>query len=165
MISKSKFSAFISIIGIALSSELTLSLAAQARLHPSRLKTSQLKMITTRLKATNWWMIQIKIIQHGKFNWVRDITIATQNVSYFKKQFFGISLKLMLMHYFSNIEVEYPCEFGFEYMIAGAAVWLCFLPCYLVTLLGNCWRQCCCCLCDPLVRYKSCAESNTKNYW
>ena len=77
--------------------------------------------------------------------------------------FFGISLKLTFMHYFSNIEVEYPCEFGFEYMIAGAAVWLCFLPCYLVTLLGNCWRQCCCCLCDPLVRYKSCAESNTKN--
>ena len=75
-----------------------------------------------------------------------------------KKQFLSITWKLTFMHYFSNIEVEYPCEFGFEYMIAGAAVWLCFLPCYLVTLLGNCWRQCCCCLCDPLVSYNLCVS-------
>ena len=49
--------------------------------------------------------------------------------------------------------VSYPCEFAFEYLLAGAAVWLAFLPFYIFTLLGNCWRQCCCCLCDPLVRF------------
>jgi len=47
--------------------------------------------------------------------------------------------------------VAYPCEFGFHYLVSGAAVWLAFLPFYLTQLLGNCWRQCCCCLCDPLV--------------
>ena len=52
-----------------------------------------------------------------------------------------------------NISVSYPCEFGFEYLVAGAAVWIVFLPFYVCTLLGNCWRQCCCCLCDPLVSF------------
>ena len=47
--------------------------------------------------------------------------------------------------------VEYPCEFGFDYLVFGAAVWICYLPFYIMTLLGNCWRQCCCCLCDPCV--------------
>ena len=46
---------------------------------------------------------------------------------------------------------EYPCEWGFHYLTSGAAVWLAFLPFYITQLLGNCWRQCCCCLCDPLV--------------
>ena len=46
---------------------------------------------------------------------------------------------------------EYPCEWGFYYLTSGAAVWLAFLPFYITQLLGNCWRQCCCCLCDPLV--------------
>jgi len=45
----------------------------------------------------------------------------------------------------------YPCEYGFEYMVVGAGVWAAFLPFHIFTLLGNCWRQCCCCLCDPLV--------------
>lgn len=45
----------------------------------------------------------------------------------------------------------YPCEWGFHYLTSGAAVWLAFLPFYITQLLGNCWRQCCCCLCDPLV--------------
>ena len=52
-----------------------------------------------------------------------------------------------------KISVSYPCEFGFEYLVAGAAVWIVFLPFYVCTLLGNCWRQCCCCLCDPLVSF------------
>ena len=47
--------------------------------------------------------------------------------------------------------VEYPCSFGFDYMVTGATVWAIFLPFHIFTLLGNCWRQCCCCLCDPLV--------------
>ena len=47
--------------------------------------------------------------------------------------------------------ISYPCEYGFHYMVVGAAVWTCFLPFHIFTLLGNCWRQCCCCLCDPLV--------------
>ena len=47
----------------------------------------------------------------------------------------------------------YPCEFGFHYLTSGAAVWLAFLPFYITQLLGNCWRQCCCCLCDPLVSF------------
>ena len=36
-------------------------------------------------------------------------------------------------------------------MTVGATIWMIYLPFYIVTLLGNCWRQCCCCLCDPLV--------------
>ena len=36
-------------------------------------------------------------------------------------------------------------------MTVGATIWIIYLPFYIVTLLGNCWRQCCCCLCDPLV--------------
>lgn len=48
--------------------------------------------------------------------------------------------------------IAYPCEWGFHYLVSGAAVWLAFLPFYITQLLGNCWRQCCCCLCDPLVR-------------
>lgn len=51
----------------------------------------------------------------------------------------------------NNTLVEYPCEFGFDYMTVGATIWMIYLPFYIVTLLGNCWRQCCCCLCDPLV--------------
>ena len=47
--------------------------------------------------------------------------------------------------------VAYPCQWGFHYLTSGAAVWLAFLPFYITQLLGNCWRQCCCCLCDPLV--------------
>ena len=47
--------------------------------------------------------------------------------------------------------VNYPCTHGFDYMVTGAAVWAVFLPFHIFTLLGNCWRQCCCCLCDPLV--------------
>ena len=47
--------------------------------------------------------------------------------------------------------MDYPCEWGFHYLTSGAAVWLAFLPFYITQLLGNCWRQCCCCLCDPLV--------------
>lgn len=38
-----------------------------------------------------------------------------------------------------------------SYLIVGASVWIAFLPFYLFTLFGNCWRQCCCCLCDPIV--------------
>ena len=53
--------------------------------------------------------------------------------------------------YFVCFVVEYPCEFGFDYMTVGATIWIIYLPFYIVTLLGNCWRQCCCCLCDPLV--------------
>ncbi len=48
--------------------------------------------------------------------------------------------------------LEYPCQWAFHYLTSGAAVWLAFLPFYITQLLGNCWRQCCCCLCDPLVR-------------
>ena len=48
---------------------------------------------------------------------------------------------------------SFPCEWGFHYLTAGAAVWIAFLPFYITQLLGNCWRQCCCCLCDPLVWY------------
>ena len=47
--------------------------------------------------------------------------------------------------------VAYPCQFGFHYLVSGATVWLVFLPFYICTLFGNCWRQCCCCLCDPVV--------------
>jgi len=51
----------------------------------------------------------------------------------------------------TTLLMTYPCEYGFHYMVAGAAVWAFFLPFHIFTLLGNCWRQCCCCLCDPLV--------------
>ena len=50
------------------------------------------------------------------------------------------------------ISVSYQCEFGFHYLVAGASVWIFFLPFYILTLFGNCWRQCCCCFCDPVVR-------------
>lgn len=53
---------------------------------------------------------------------------------------------------------EYPCEWGFHYLTSGAAVWLAFLPFYITQLLGNCWRQCCCCLCDPLVCFACCVD-------
>jgi hypothetical protein len=59
--------------------------------------------------------------------------------------------------------VAYPCEFGFHYLTSGAAVWLAFLPFYITTLLGNCWRQCCCCLCDPLVCF-ACMLDIIKRY-
>ena len=64
--------------------------------------------------------------------------------------------------------VEYPCEFGFDYMTVGATIWMIYLPFYIVTLLGNCWRQCCCCLCDPLVSLieqynKSLTRAKNKN--
>merc|ERR1719273_2039154 len=58
----------------------------------------------------------------------------------------------------NNTLVEYPCEFGFDYMTVGATIWLIYLPFYIVTLLGNCWRQCCCCLCDPLVCFACCLD-------
>jgi len=54
--------------------------------------------------------------------------------------------------------VAYPCEWGFHYLTSGAAVWLAFLPFYITQLLGNCWRQCCCCLCDPLVCFACCLD-------
>ena len=28
-----------------------------------------------------------------------------------------------------------------QYLVVGAAVWIAFLPFYLLTLFGNCWRQ------------------------
>ncbi|XP_059093915.1 uncharacterized protein LOC131888962 [Tigriopus californicus] len=51
--------------------------------------------------------------------------------------------------------VSYPCEFGFHYLVAGAGVWIFFLPFHILTLFGNCWRQCCCCFCDPVVCFAS----------
>lgn len=54
--------------------------------------------------------------------------------------------------------IAYPCEWGFHYLVSGAAVWLAFLPFYITQLLGNCWRQCCCCLCDPLVCFACCVD-------
>jgi hypothetical protein len=45
----------------------------------------------------------------------------------------------------------YPCEYGFHYLVASSAVWICFLPFWISALFGNCWRQCCCCCCDPIV--------------
>uniref|UniRef100_A0A0K2TH08 Uncharacterized protein n=1 Tax=Lepeophtheirus salmonis TaxID=72036 RepID=A0A0K2TH08_LEPSM len=47
--------------------------------------------------------------------------------------------------------ISYPCEFGFHYLVSGSTVWLIILPFTILTLFGNCWRQCCCCLCDPIV--------------
>lgn len=58
----------------------------------------------------------------------------------------------------TNLLASYPCEFGFHYLTSGAAVWLAFLPFYITQLLGNCWRQCCCCLCDPLVCFACCLD-------
>jgi len=58
----------------------------------------------------------------------------------------------------TDLLVAYPCEFGFHYTTSGAAVWLAFLPFYITQLLGNCWRQCCCCLCDPLVCFACCLD-------
>jgi len=51
----------------------------------------------------------------------------------------------------NNITDIYPCEFGFHYLVASSAVWICFLPFWITALFGNCWRQCCCCCCDPIV--------------
>jgi len=50
-----------------------------------------------------------------------------------------------------NITDVYPCEYGFHYLVASSAVWICFLPFWISALFGNCWRQCCCCCCDPIV--------------
>ena len=50
-----------------------------------------------------------------------------------------------------NVTDIYPCEYGFHYLVASSAVWLCFLPFWISALFGNCWRQCCCCCCDPIV--------------
>jgi len=50
-----------------------------------------------------------------------------------------------------NVTDVYPCEYGFHYLVASSAVWLCFLPFWITALFGNCWRQCCCCCCDPIV--------------
>lgn len=50
-----------------------------------------------------------------------------------------------------NITDIYPCEYGFHYLVASSAVWICFLPFWISALFGNCWRQCCCCCCDPIV--------------
>lgn len=51
----------------------------------------------------------------------------------------------------TTLIAAYPCQFGFHYLVSGSSVWLAFLPFYICTLFGNCWRQCCCCLCDPVV--------------
>ena len=45
----------------------------------------------------------------------------------------------------------YPCVYGFEYLILSSLLWLCFLPLWIPALFGNCWRQCFCCFCDPIV--------------
>jgi len=50
-----------------------------------------------------------------------------------------------------NVTDIYPCEYGFHYLVASSAVWICFLPFWISALFGNCWRQCCCCCCDPIV--------------
>eukprot|EP00088_Acartia_fossae_P012643 TRINITY_DN1653_c0_g1_i4.p1 TRINITY_DN1653_c0_g1~~TRINITY_DN1653_c0_g1_i4.p1 ORF type:complete len:387 (-),score=68.67 TRINITY_DN1653_c0_g1_i4:867-2027(-) len=50
-----------------------------------------------------------------------------------------------------NITDIYPCEFGYHYLVASSAVWLCILPFWICGLFGTCWRQCCCCCCDPIV--------------
>lgn len=49
------------------------------------------------------------------------------------------------------LAVSFPCWSGLEYLVCGSAVWLAFLPFHLTVLLFNCYRQCCCCLCDPFV--------------
>ena len=71
----------------------------------------------------------------------QDINETTRNEYYVSSESFNHTVFL----------VAYPCEWGFDYLTCGAAVWLVFLPFYITQLLGNCWRQCCCCLCDPLV--------------
>jgi len=44
-----------------------------------------------------------------------------------------------------------PCVYGYDYLLLSGFIWLCFLPLWISTLFGNCWRQCFCCFCDPVV--------------
>eukprot|EP00092_Neocalanus_flemingeri_P053384 GFUD01062720.1.p1 GENE.GFUD01062720.1~~GFUD01062720.1.p1 ORF type:complete len:227 (+),score=61.19 GFUD01062720.1:2-682(+) len=53
----------------------------------------------------------------------------------------------------SNTTNIYPCEYGYEYLILSSMLWLCFLSLWIPALFGNCWRQCFCCLCDPIVLF------------
>jgi len=48
---------------------------------------------------------------------------------------------------------QHPCHYGLEYLILSSILWLLFLPAWLAALFGNCWRQCFCCLCDPIVLF------------